>query len=174
MIAVEYRVLTEFVGYRVGSDGSAWSCWRKGPGATLGETWRLLRPTVDRDGYRRIELRDAEGRRFTRKVCVLVATAFHGPCPDGLECRHLNGNSLDDSQGNLAWGTSIENTNDRREHGTIASGEKHGLSKLTDAEIADLRSLKGTMTQQAAADRFGVSRGYVGQLWSGRRSRGIA
>ena len=166
----ESREIEGFPAYRVHNDGSIWSCWRKGPGATLTNIFRCMVQTVDRDGYGRVDLHGET--RVSRKVCVLVCTAFHGPCPDGMVCRHLDGNSRNDRADNLAWGTPLKNTDDRRRHGTIAVGESHGKAKLTDAQIADLRSMAGTCTQQQAADKFGVSRGYVGQLWAGTRKRG--
>ena len=168
--AVEYRIIDGFPAYRVGTDGSVWSRWRGGPGQLLGE-WKILRPSRDREGYRRVDLRDGQGGCVTRKVCGLVATAFIGPRPQGMECRHLRGNDAGDGVDNLAWGTSLENHADKRRHGTIARGGRHGRVKLTDEQIAELLALKGTVIQRVAADRFGVSRGYVGQLWSGARAR---
>lgn len=76
-----------------------------------------------------------------------------------------------DRADNLVWGTTLENTNDRREHGTIVSGDRHGKTKLSESQIAELLTLQGTMIQREAAEKFGVSRGYVGQLWSGARKR---
>lgn len=40
-------------------------------------------------------------------------------------------------------------------------------NKLSEERIAALLALKGTVIQQVAADQFGVSRGYVGQLCAG-------
>jgi hypothetical protein len=172
MQEIEYREVEGFPAYRVGSDGSVWSRWRKGPGAKLSNTtWLQLRATPDRDGYRRVQLSHANGTKLTRKVCVLVAEAFLGPRPEGMECRHDNGRCADDRADNLIWGTSLENAADKRRHGTIAKGERHGKAKLTATQIEELLALKGQVIQQVAADRFGCSRGYVGQLWSGARSR---
>lgn len=166
---VEYRRIG--LAYRVGFDGSVWTCWRKGPGARADGPWKLMRPTIDRDGYRRVELTDHEGKKITRKVCGLVLVAFVGERPDGQEARHLDGNPANDARTNLVWGTPLENHADKRRHGTIAAGERHGKVKLTADQIADVLSLKGLATQLSVADKFGVSRGYVGQIWSGNRSR---
>lgn len=171
MQEVEYRPVEGFEAYRVGRDGSVWTRWRKGPGATPDGRWKLMQPTLDRDGYRRIELHSLDGGRVTRKVCGLVCTAFWGKRPQGYECRHLDGKQANDAADNLAWGTPIQNHADKRQHGTIACGDRHGKTKLTAAQIAELLALKGTMTQQRAADHFGCSRGYVGQLWAGSRKR---
>jgi transposase-like protein len=126
---VEYRILLDWPAYRIGNDGSVWSRWRKGPGADLSAPWRRMRWQVDADGYRRMELRNVDGEARSFKVCSLVCRAFHGPRPAGTECRHLDGDSLNDSADNLAWGTPTENAHDRRRHGTIAKGIRHGRAK---------------------------------------------
>ena len=58
------------------------------------------------------------GKSTTKNVHVLVATAFLGPRPDGLEVRHLNGDAHDNSLINLTYGTSAQNKDDQRRHGT--------------------------------------------------------
>lgn len=54
------------------------------------------------------------------KIHRLVAEAFHGPCPVNQECRHLDGNPLNNVSSNLKWGTKKENAQDRMAHGTDA------------------------------------------------------
>jgi hypothetical protein len=130
-----------------------------------------MRPSPDREGYRRVQLCHANGTKITRKVCGLVIVAFRGPKPEGMECRHDNGICTDDRIDNLLWGTPLENAADKRRHGTIARGERHGKVKLTSVQIDEILELNGKATQKSVADRFGCSRGYVGQLWSGARSR---
>jgi hypothetical protein len=50
-------------------------------------------------------------------VHKLVAEAFLGVCPVGLEVRHLDGDSGNPRLGNLAYGTHSENTLDQVRHG---------------------------------------------------------
>lgn len=83
---------------------------------------------------------------------------FVGPRPDGLEVRHLNGIRHDNRLTNLAYGTHSENERDRIAHGTSNRGERHGLSKLTSAEVLEIRARGADgETQRSVADRFGVS-----------------
>ena len=169
--SVEYRGVVGYPAYRVGSDGSIWTRWRKGPGSDLSGEWKRMEPTADREHYRRVDLHSVGGSVVTRKVAPLVCEAFHGPRPPGMVCRHDNDVPGDDRSENLLWGTIQQNTDDRRRNGNIPCGMRHGKTKLTQEQIDSLLALNGTMSQQEAANQFGVSRGYVGQLWSGRRQR---
>lgn len=74
-----------------------------------------------------------------KSVHRLVLEAFVGPCPDGMECRHLNGNSQDNRLGNLAWGTHAENEADKLRHGTRKPGEAGPNAKLTDVQVMEMR-----------------------------------
>ena len=74
---------------------------------------RLRRSTVGTRGYPVVSL---TGNRV-RPVHWLVAFAFLGPRPDGLEVRHLNGDKLDARLVNLAYGTHADNNRDTVAHG---------------------------------------------------------
>jgi len=77
----------------------------------------------------------------------------------------------DDWTDNLRWATHLENIADKRTHGTMASGDRHGKTKVGQDVIDAILALRGMATQKEVAKRFGLSRGYVGQLWSGNRKR---
>lgn len=82
-------------------------------------------------------------------VHVLVLTSFVGPCPEGMWCRHLNGDSFDNRLSNLCWGTPKENGEDRVRHGTSGKGipkikcrgETHPRAKLTEDSVRKMRML---------------------------------
>lgn len=52
----------------------------------------------------------------TRPVHQLVLEAFEGPRPDGMVCRHLNGDKADNRSANLAYGTQADNLRDIAYH----------------------------------------------------------
>jgi hypothetical protein len=79
------------------------------------------------------------GVRKFRSVHRLVREAFHGSCPDGKECAHWNGNSLDNRPQNLRWATKSENNQDKFRHGTAMFGDKTKMAKLRNGDISVIR-----------------------------------
>lgn len=69
----------------------------------------------------------------------LICEAFHGPCPEGMECRHIDGDRTNNAASNLAWGTKFQNEDDRKRHGTTAKGENNPMAKLTRHKVAQMR-----------------------------------
>lgn len=156
---VEYRTIDRLPGYRFGSDGSVWSCkasWRYPLRA--GE-WRRLAGSISRSGYRVAGLYTPATRMKVFLVNRLILEAFVGPCPDGMECRHLDGVPLNNRRDNLEWNTHTENMRDRKRHGTDNTGERHPKAKLTEAMVreARLRASKGERVA-AIAWSLGASR----------------
>lgn len=74
----------------------------------------VLTPAL-RNRYPRVTLSRGNAPSYCT-VHVLVAEAFLGPRPEGLEVRHLNGHRDDARASNLAWGTRAENVADAAAH----------------------------------------------------------
>jgi hypothetical protein len=167
---VTYRCL-DFMGYpayRVGDDGSVWT--RKRHPHT---PWRRMRQSALPGNYLTTSLyNDAGVHRFNTHSLIL--TAFVGPSPAGMCCRHLDGNPHNNALANLRWGTPQENADDRRRHGRVpcgdhhpsrtrpeclARGERHGCSKLTEDQVRLMRRMhaSGGHSLQSLAIRFGVA-----------------
>lgn len=70
-----------------------------------------------RGGYPTVSLIQG-GKQRTRYVHALVAEAFIGPRPEGMDVRHLDGNPLRPELANLAYGTRSQNNRDKVAHGT--------------------------------------------------------
>jgi hypothetical protein len=95
------------------------------------------------------------------KKAVLVCTAWHGPKPfEYAEVRHLNDNRMDDSPGNLAWGTHSQNMLDAYRNGKMSdrNGEKNGQAKLTECEVIKIRDLyaHGGYSYGKLASMYGI------------------
>lgn len=80
------------------------------------------------------------GVKRRRTVHRLVCEAFHGPCPsEKSHCAHSDGNPLNNNASNLRWASVRENAEDARRHGTMRVGERSNLSKVTEADVREIR-----------------------------------
>jgi len=76
----------------------------------------VLKAGTNKAGYKLVSLwRDGKGRSCN--VHRLVAAAFLGPCPTGMEVRHLDGDPTNNDVANLRYGTGSENCQDITRHG---------------------------------------------------------
>lgn len=114
---VETRVpIPGFPGYEASSLGQVISHKQRAE--------RVLRTWAHQDGYPMVNLWGPRGRQgFT--VHSLVALAFIGPRPGGMEVCHNDGDCLNNVPSNLRYGTRTENEHDKRQHGT------HHLARKT-------------------------------------------
>lgn len=81
---------------------------------------KVLKPCIEGFGYPTVGL-CKEGISRTVRVHVLVAEAFLGPRPEGLEVRHLDDVKTNNVPANLAYGTASENRYDSVRNGTHPS-----------------------------------------------------
>lgn len=100
-------------------------------------------------------------------VHQLVALAFIGQRPNGLEVCHNNGIKTQNFPENIRYGTPLENTSDKFKHGTMASGEK--ISRLKEDEVRAIRRRATYQPVKEIATAFGISPTTVAQIISGAR-----
>jgi len=156
---VEYRDIAGFPGYRIGNDGTVWSCRVRGPGNNLGSEWRLITGGVSSRGYQILTLCDGSSQRY-RAVHRLVLEAFVGPCPDGMEACHFpNPDRTCNVLSNLRWDTKKANGRDRVAHGTSLPGSKNPSAVLTLAMVEAIRDefASGGVTRVAIARKYNVT-----------------
>lgn len=162
----EIREVPGFDGYFVGRDGTCWSC-RQG-------VMRPLKSLACRTGYLRIRA-TVDGKQIKRLAHRVVLEAFVGPCPDGMEARHLNGIRTDNRVENLCWGTRKQNMRDRDRHGTTAVGERQGSAKLNPAKVREIRQLaESGMLKREIAKRLGVCVQCIRNVCDGRTWQCVA
>ena len=166
MSEVQYRDISGFPGYRVGDDGSVWSCLKRkgitggGSRFVIGKNWTELTPRKTNAGYWRVTLY-RQKIRHELTVHRLVLEAFVGPCPKGKECGHENGNASDNRLENLSWKTPSENQKDRARHGRKNIGQGRYGRKTTPEQVVEIQALRGKLPITAIAERFGIKRGSV-------------
>ncbi len=121
---------------------------------------RVLRPCDDTRGYPFVDLY-RDGHRSQQRVHVLMAEAFFGPRPLGMEVNHKNGVKRDNRLTNLEYVTHGENL--KHSYDVIGHeapcGEDHGRAKLTAPIVKEIRRLyaKGGVTQRELAKCYGIS-----------------
>jgi len=146
--------------YMAGSDGRIYSRTKyAGFGVKVKTDWYPLVGYENNKGYRIVSMCH-KSKKVSAQVHRLICMAFHGtPQTKTLQVRHLDGNPSNNTPENLAWGTQAQNWADRKLHGRGIDGEKHPMSKLTDAEREHIRWAiqKGLCSQRHAARALGMS-----------------
>lgn len=142
------KPIPNFPGYSITRHGSVWS----------EKSHKWLVTYIDKvTGYVVVGLIQ-NGHQRPRYIHRLLLETFVGPCPLGMECRHLDGNKLNDGLNNLCWGTRGENYADSVVHNRHVQGERNGSSKLTNSQAVEIRHLLSTgVTGRELAKRFHVS-----------------
>lgn len=167
--------------------GAHWNLWRAhgdplSGGTKHGEPLRFILDTVlpyegnecliwpfSRDDKGRARMRrDGRPQQVPRIICEFV----HGPAPSKLhQAAHSCGKGHEGcvTKGHLSWKTPSGNQMDRVGHGTSTRGENHGMSRLMEDDVRQIRRLCANMLQRDIATKFGVSRATVSMILSGKR-----
>ena len=141
---------------------------------------RPLAPYMAKKGQRYLyTLICIEGKPYNRLTHRLVCEAFNGPCGEGMQCAHYDGNRLNNRPDNLRWTTSKENHADRIRHGNNLAGETNGRAKLSEEDVDEIRGLyqsrDGARLKNgellAIARKFGVNGSTISRIASGRNWR---
>jgi hypothetical protein len=156
----EWRDIDGFEMYQVSNLGRVKSFQRSSE--------RVLKCFKNSDGYDCVDLGG------TTRVHRLVAAAFIGVCPEGLQVNHKDGVKSNNCVDNLEYVTPMENIHHGHANGLYnpLKGEEHANSKLSEFDVLEIRERLATgERQQSIADDFGVDRstvGYIktGKLWS--------
>lgn len=122
-----------FPEYRIGDDGSIWSCHSG--------YWRKMNPAQCRKTRRLIVSLCRNGTRQSAHVHTLVLLAFVGLRPEGLEACHFpDRNPANCRLDNLRWGSSADNHADAVAHGTKGPGELHPHASITNEIVLAIRA----------------------------------
>lgn len=106
------------------------------------------------NGYFRLSLSKQSVKKRVY-VHILVAAAFIGPRPLGLQVAHNDGNKLNCDALNLRYDTPVGNNANKALHGTAQRRESHPRAILDETKVAIIRS--SGLRQKDLAALFGVS-----------------
>lgn len=105
------------------------------------EIGHIMSGCKDQKGYLLVNCR-VDGKSRTQRVHRLIARAFIGEIPPGHQINHLNGKKADNRLVNLEICSPGQNLKHRHDVLKIKinwRGSKHGLSKLTEKSVLEIR-----------------------------------
>ncbi len=176
---LELKPIPNYPGYFASRDGRIWTTYVKS--RRLNGTFEFKIGTVPTP----INPRNLSCGHLQAPICRnrkhafplvhrLILETFVGPCPSGMECRHLDGNPENNALENLRWGIRKENAGDFHRHNgawagiavTDKRGEKHPQAKLTDDDVRNMRILYETkgIRQVDLAAQFGIKQATVSKI----------
>ena len=160
----QWKTIDRFPSYEVSSEGVV----RRrlgGTGAVIGKIikWHIhtssgypdIRFTIDR-------------KQTAIPVHRIVANAFLGPKPEGMQTRHLDGNKMNNCVANLCYGTAKENNQDKVKHGKSSKGVLNPKNKLTPDSVLKIRSMKNDAKAKDVAFIYGLNESTVYRIWNNK------
>ena len=133
-------------------------------------TGRLMSHIMAGSGhYPSVKLSDGS-RRELISIHAIELAAFAGPCPPGMQARHLNDVKTDLRwPENLAWGTHLQNMRDEVLNGRSPRGERNRHSKLTAQQVHEIRRRRAAGERPYhLAREFGVRYSTIWMIMTGR------
>jgi len=166
MYEVGMKDIPGFERYCVTEDGRIWSKPKRGGRSKYGK-W--LKPYTKSDGYLAVGLCTNDKRKH-KPIHRWILETFVGPCPEGMECRHLDDNKKNNNLDNLRWGTRSENIMDSVRHGTHfipnCKGERQGHAKLTEKQVRMIIYMwnTGLFKQGEIAKVYNIDQSHVSDI----------
>ncbi|MDO8671681.1 MAG: NUMOD4 motif-containing HNH endonuclease [Dehalococcoidia bacterium] len=170
---MEWRSVVGYEGlYEVSDEGQI---QRIGRGRGVKRGGRVRKQSDHKQGYKAITLySDNQARGFL--VHRIIAAAFLGPCPDGREVNHKDGNKKHNAAVNLEYLTRIDNMAHAVTGGALNNfGENNPMAKLTGEQVAEIRRdysfggyRVGGLGYKALGKKYGVCWGAIRNIIKGR------
>jgi hypothetical protein len=161
-----YKDIIGFEGfYKINEYGNIISldrlCSTKGGSFQL-RKGKLLKPSIDRYGYKKTSLTDVNGKIKYLTIHRLVAINFINNPDNKKTVNHIDGNKLNNHKDNLEWNTvSEQNYHAYRCNLNSRKGELNNNSKLTVENIKEIRSLIDLKTTKELSEKFKISKPHI-------------
>lgn len=123
-------------------------------------------PYSKNDGY---AVMNKDGKNVL--VCRFLCEMASGHDGDGYHAAHSCGNGMSGcvTKRHVSWKTPAQNMAEKFAHGTVLQGENNPPAKLTNNQVLEIFSLRGTESHSKLARRFGVSKTTIGNIMIGDR-----
>jgi hypothetical protein len=136
-----------------------------------GNVWRngkQKKVFVAKNGYLSFAM-SVKNKTQIKTIHRVLMETFVGPCPNGMETLHIDGNRLNNDLKNLRWGTRKENVQDAMRHGTLLIGTKNNQSKFTKENLNELKNMyESGVKKGIMALHFDVSDTTIYRIFSGK------
>lgn len=133
---------------------------------------RTMRKVRENHGGYLIFNASAGGKQRTLYVHKCVAEAFLGPCPEGMQVNHKDGDKWNNVPENLEYVTPKANTRHAMARGLrrYRYGEEHQNSTITEDVVREIRRLYRTtrLSCREIGDRFGLKYNHAWAIATGR------
>lgn len=123
---------------------------------------RTLKPHINKKGYSYHQL--GAGAKNKKETHYWIAITFLGPKIGLLEVNHKNGIKEDNRIVSIEWVSRAENSQHAFRTGLNHSGPKHGIAKLTEDEVFQIKNILvgkkpwGSPYYKDIATAYGVDR----------------
>jgi len=112
-ISEVFKIIDEFENYEISNFGRVRNM----------KTRRILKPTIDSDGYYKVNLCNNNNERKTFNLHQLIAKAYIANPTNKIYINHIDTNKLNNNSDNLRWATRQESLRYRR----LASNNSSGI-----------------------------------------------
>lgn len=122
---------------------------------------RVLSPTANRKGYLVFRVCLSGGVRWQTRVHQVVAAAFIGARPDGMQVNHKDGDKRNNRPDNLEYATCLDNIRHCWANGLHTAdhcrGTLNNKAKLSEDDVRTIRAIYPAKSLRQLASMFGVS-----------------
>lgn len=132
-------------------------------------TGRVLKPQrYGPRGYLGVTL-SVHGQAKKYYMQRLIAATFLGPRPDRADVCHKDDDKTNNRASNLKYDTHAANQREASERGRCAFGERNGMARLSEAQVAEIRAARSAGVRgNDLARQYGISKAQVSRIGTGR------
>ena len=122
------------------------------------QCWNFLGKSLTRNGYGLICRNHKRVRAHRHAYFLKHPMSVNNVCNIELQCLHKCDNRICCNPNHLFLGTNQDNMTDKVDKERQARGESHGMAKLTEAQVREIREkwLNRKKTQNQIAEEYGL------------------
>lgn len=140
MSEIVWRKVVGFDGYEISEFGDLRS-YRDNSGKIRGNVVRVIKPYISKHGYKRATITHGHGHTTTKFIHTIVAEAFIGERPTGMQVCHCDCDKNNNHFSNLRYDTAENNMLDSIVHNKTVRGSAVNTAKLLEEDVRVIRKI---------------------------------